>query len=255
VRHGGDLDRDAVRPRPRFEKLLAPTPRPLTWDQYLRLFRDVRQETAIGEASVHYLLMPAAAQAIRGRVPHARLIFILRDPVETQFTRYLRVAWRDPQLSFRGWFLAAAEQRAMWAQALTAGNYATHLQRFFDVFPREQIQTHLYEDYREDPAAVLRGIFAFLGVDPSHPIDVSRRRNETVVPRFGGLERFRRRVFGYTPLFPWLPIGAVRRIFYRPLPPRRTIDPADRALVVDYYRTEIRRTGELIGRDLSGWLR
>jgi hypothetical protein len=33
------------------------------------------------------------------------------------------------------------------------------------------------------------------------------------------------------------------------------MDPADRALVIDHYRDEILRTGDLIDRDLSAWLR
>jgi hypothetical protein len=165
--------------------------------------------------------------------------------------------WRYPQLSFRSWFLAAVEGRARWAQALMAGDYATHLQRFFDVFPREQIQVHLYEEYCADERAVVRSIFAFLSVDPDHAIDMSLRHNPTVVPRFSVLERVRRRFLGRAPFPRWFPSGArgaVRRALYRRLPPRRTIDAADRALVIDYYRSEILRAGDLIGRDVSGWL-
>jgi hypothetical protein len=33
------------------------------------------------------------------------------------------------------------------------------------------------------------------------------------------------------------------------------IDPDDRRMVIDYYRDEIRRTEDLIGTDLSAWLR
>ena len=233
------------------------SPTHLTWDGYLDLFRGVRDETAIGEASVHYLLMPAAAREIWTRVPEARLIFVLRHPAETQFTRYLRILWREPELSFREWFTSAVEGRARWAQALTAGNYATNLQRFFDLFPRERIQVHLYDDYRVDERAVARSIFAFLGVDPDYPIDVSRRHNTTVVPRFAALERWRRRMFGSVRFLPLIPPGVrgmARRAFLRELP-KRTMDAADRAFVIDYYRSEIQRAGDLIGRDLSAWLR
>lgn len=51
------------------------------WEQYLKLFKNVRQETAIGEASGNYLASSSAPSAIRDRIPHARIIMLLRDPV------------------------------------------------------------------------------------------------------------------------------------------------------------------------------
>src|SRR5579883_1592600 len=42
------------------------------WEEYLQLFRDVRTETAIGEASVAYLWSETAAANIAGRLPHAK---------------------------------------------------------------------------------------------------------------------------------------------------------------------------------------
>lgn len=47
---------------------------------------------------------------------------------------------------------------------LDCGLYATHLQQYFQGFPREQVRIYLYEDYRADARAVLRDIFGFLGV-------------------------------------------------------------------------------------------
>jgi hypothetical protein len=250
-------DRDALRPYLEGRPPRGRQPVVLEWETYLELFRNVRHETAIGEASVRYLLLPAAARAIRARIPHARLIFVLRDPAEWLFMRYLKMFWRDPRGSFSRRLLAAMDPGDAWAPAVAAGCYATHLQRFFDVFPREQMQIHLYEDYQADARAVVREILAFLGVDPEYPIDVSSRHNESVIPRFPLLERFRQWVLGGIPATEWLPLGArraLRQLYYR----RRSdlvMDPADRALVIDHYRDEILRASDLIGRDLSAWLR
>jgi hypothetical protein len=104
---------------------------------------------------------------------------------------------------------------------------------------------------------VLRDLFAFLNVWPDHPIDLSRRYNETTVPRFQLLHALRQRVFaGATPprWFPQRARRALQRLYRRPRADV-AMDPADRRMVVDYYRDEIERTGTLIGRDLSAWLR
>jgi len=57
--------------------------------KYLELFKDVKDETAIGEASPTYLADPQTPYLIHEVVPDARIIIILRDPVERAFSEYL----------------------------------------------------------------------------------------------------------------------------------------------------------------------
>ena len=250
-------ERRVVLRYPVLQRVLGQTEEPPRWDDYVNLFQGVRDEVAVGEASVRYLELPAAAQAIRSRIPAARLIFILRDPVEWMRKRYLKTFWRDPPDLFLSRFRAAQNPADRFAAFVAVGRYATHLQRFYDVFPRERIRVHLYQDYQADGPAVVRNLLAFVGVDPEYPIDMSRRHNETGVPRFGVVETLRRRMLGGTPVIEWLPLAMqrlVRRLYYRPRPDF-VIDPTIRAEVIEYYREDILRTADLIGRDLSAWLR
>lgn len=228
----------------------------LEWDDYLALFRNVRDEIAIGEASVSYLWQPSAARAIHALLPGARLIFVLRDPSERLFTHLLGSAWRRPRETFRTRFLEALEPGGLDMNIVNIGRYATHLQRFFDVFPKDRISIHLYEDYQADAPAVLRSVYGFLGVDPDYPVDVSRRHGETLVPRFRLLHAARTRLLGAAPLARWLPERARRTLkgLYRRAP-NVVMEPVDRRMVIDYYRDEIVRTADRIGRDLSAWLR
>ncbi len=234
------------------------------WEDYLRLFQNVRDQVAIGEASVMYLWFPSAAPAIHRTLPRAKLIFLLRDPTERLWTRYLRELGTGHRTTFRDWVLQAMQTKPDRRQGmqrhpipLDCGLYATHLQPFFDVFPREQIRIYLYEAYRADARAVLRDIFGFLGVNADHPIDMSRQYNETMVPRFPVLHRLRRRLVGNTPLTGWMPtlVSQALRGFYNRPKGRFALDPTDRRLVIDYYRDEILRAQDLIGTDLSAWLR
>src|SRR5438552_14861177 len=61
----------------------------LGWGDYVKLFKRVTSETAIGEASVAYLASPRAAPAIAERIPQARIVMILRNPIDRLFSRYL----------------------------------------------------------------------------------------------------------------------------------------------------------------------
>ncbi|MBI4503413.1 MAG: sulfotransferase [Gemmatimonadetes bacterium] len=136
----------------------------LDWDTYLKLFRNARDEIAIGEASVSYWWLPSAAPAIRTRVPGAKLIFVLRSPAERIFSQYLDSTGYRPGVPFRARFLAAKEGRDVWSTALGIDRYATNLRRFFELFPREQMRIYLYEEYRADPAR--RTSLRFLASSP-----------------------------------------------------------------------------------------
>lgn len=234
------------------------------WEDYMRLFEGARDQPALGEASVSYLWLPSAAPAIRGTLPEAKIIFVLRDPTERLYTSYLHRMRAVTPVPFRDWVMDAIRRAPQPKgrmrsdpEPLDGGFYATHLSRYLELFPREQIRIFLYEDYRADPSGVLREIFRFIGVDPAQPIDMTFRHNATMIPRWPTLHRWRRHALGNFALPPWLPSGLQRvvRQLYNRRGRQEAIRPEDRQLVVDYYREELLRTQELIGRDLSAWLR
>ena len=66
-------------------------------------------------------------------------------------TVYAGTSWQTPEWTFREWFREAVAGGAGardLGRFVDGGRYATHLQRFFALFPRDQIRIHLYEDYR-----------------------------------------------------------------------------------------------------------
>lgn len=229
----------------------------LTWDEYLRLFRDSGQATAIGESSTAYFYLPSAPRAIRAKLPHAQVVIVLRDPADWLFTRYLPHLQAHPRVSFREWLRTKATLRRLGPSVTGIAQYSTHLRRFYDTFPRHQLTVLLYDEYQRDAAQVLRALCKFLGVRPDHPVDVSRRHNETLVPRFPRLHAARRRLFGSASATQWLPepVGRMVRGAYHRRRGRTRMAPEDRRMVIDMYRDDILRTADLIGRDLSAWLR
>jgi hypothetical protein len=228
----------------------------LTWPHYEALFRDVRHQRAIGEGSVTYWWAPDAPCAIRERFPDARFVVLLRNPADRFFSQYLATRWQAPLRSLRDCIALGLERREGWGIVLDVGRYAAHLERFFGCFAREQFSIHLYEDFCADPATVCARIFAFLGVDPQHPIDVSRRVNEPNLPRspllhaallFLGASR------GMLRLAPSRWREPLRRPF-RGRRSREAMSPADRRFLTELYRDDVQKTAGLIGRDLSSWL-
>jgi hypothetical protein len=165
----------------------------LDWNDYLQLFKDVRRETAVGEASVAYLASLHAAAAIRARLPDARIVMMLRNPIDRLFSRYLAARDSGETASFSAWLdrrVAEDEGRdqpagpfdKLRAGPIWPGRYAVHLQRYLASFPARQVRAFVYDDYVRTPEAVLREPFEFLAVDSTCPIDVTRRHHVTMSP-------------------------------------------------------------------------
>lgn len=230
---------------------------------YETLFAAAGAHRAIGEASGAYLFDAQAPELIRRHVPDARLLFIFRDPVERAYSHY----WQERK---RGVALppfadVIAKRLPPFDRLVRTSRYATHLQRYFAVFPREQMLCLRYEELRDDPGRLLARACTFLDIDPDRLGDVKRRRlNPAGQPRFDTLERVLRsgRVLAAArALAPdWMrPVG--RRLLGRTKGLNRMmVTPPP--MSVDTYRRlhaelgdEIDRLESLLGWDLRAWKR
>jgi hypothetical protein len=226
------------------------------WELYLKLFKKVRHEAAIGEVSANYLGSSCAPQAIREAIPEAKIIMILRDPVDRLYSQYSEAA-AEGQAG--GDFLAWVEEQQTDEERLQPrlgavwnGFYARHVHRYREHFPENQIRIYLYSEYRRAPLTTLREIFTFLGVEPDFPADVSRRHNVTLQPRSLAIQNATapiRRILRKT-----LPAGVrdvLRSRIHRP--PRR-LTRHERAAILKIYEDDIRELQTLLHRDFSDWL-
>jgi hypothetical protein len=232
-------------------------------DDYRALFRDVKNEKAIGEVSPSYMRSSEAAERIRRAIPDARLVAILRDPATRAYANYmgrLRDGTErnpDPRDAIGG---ALSGRGPGWRRKLYVdiGFYHERLRPFYERFDREQIRVVLFDDFVRDAHGVLRDLFSFLGVDPGFEPDTSIAYNSSGTVR--------------NPLLrlAWTHSNAIRpRI--QPLLPRSIREagwafvqgnlsrpplPADlRAALVELYRPDILELEKQLGRDLSAWRR
>ncbi len=225
---------------------------PRTFADYIACFAGASSEQAIGEISPQYLNSPSAAARIRADLPDVKLVVSLRHPADRAYSDYLgRVRIGRERRSFEG--ATAAGERIR-----EDGFYAAKLARYLACFPREQLHVILHDDYARDTAGTVRQLFTFIGADPSFEVDTSRRYNPAELPRSAGLTRAAWAGVGLVQhLLPrsWRGTGLGERLLrttYRKAPP---FPPEKRAAMVKIYRDDIVTTAELIGKDLSAWLR
>ena len=232
----------------------------LEWEPYLRLFATVNGEKAIGEASTAYLISPRAPSDIRSAIPHARIIIMLRSPIERAFSTYLmfcrngrlRASFSDV-LQCTG-SCALSEWRRM---ILETRIVAPGVERFLTTFPGSQIRWYLYEDLSTDPLAVMRNMYGFLEVECDFHPDVSRRYNEHMLPRAPLLHRAIHTTSLSEIAHRVIPAKArplLRRVFFH-TGPAPSLTPADHAILADYFRNDVTELSRLLQRDLSHWLR
>ncbi len=227
------------------------------WEDYLRLFRNVRGEKAIGESSAAYLWSPTAAANIHARIPDARIVMILRDPSERAFSQYLhQVSAGLTRASFREHIERSLrdprKQLSIYYPFLEAGLYAAQVERFLDRFPRERVRIYWYEEAWRDPSRLLRNLFEFLEVNPSFEADTTRKSLERRSPRFGAAHYYLKR-FRATALIPASLREPLKNVAFRSGAAIK-MHPADRKFLIDYYASDIQRLSKLLDRDLSAWL-
>jgi len=231
-----------------------------TWQDYQQLFYAADGQRAVGEASVGYMTSQAAAAGIAARFPRAKILMVLRSPVERAFSQYQHIATSGLITeNFREYVRACLRHGdggiGPYKPFLEMSFYAAQLERYFDHFPRAQIGIWIYEETRLQPEDFLRQIFRFLSVDDSFTPDIRKRYNEPRLPRLlsaGGALRWagklQPRRFVPAPLR-----GFAKRVIYRP-PGSLQMDSADRELLLEFYRADILKLQGILNRDLSGWL-
>jgi hypothetical protein len=151
-------------------------------ERWYRAHMPVRRRSLVGEASPSYLFHPLAPERVAGMLPGARLITLLRNPVDRAFSHYQHeVALGREPLSFEDAVDREDERMqgelermlrdpsyfslAWWNYTYIArGRYAEQLERWFAAFPREQLLVLFTEELSADTAATYRRVLDFLGV-------------------------------------------------------------------------------------------
>lgn len=147
-------------------------PHVLEKSAYLKMFAAVDKEIAVGDASTSYLWSETAAERIHRDNPEARIIAVLRDPVDRAFSHYLKDVREGVQtLSFHDAVRADwAAPAKTWEAAdlyIDLGLYHRQLRRYFDIFGRDRVLVLSFGEIHGAAAAVSDRVARFLGIDPS----------------------------------------------------------------------------------------
>ncbi len=135
------------------------------FDWYERHFVHANEAEIVGEISPSYFHDPRAPERVKSYNPAAKIVVTLRDPVERALSQHrheVRVgAYLGPDFSFE----AGLAQNPTYIEQ---GLYGTHLDRWLDCFPQEQILCVFQEDIKTNPEMVAQTVYRFLAIDVGH---------------------------------------------------------------------------------------
>lgn len=231
------------------------------WEQYRKLFKNVKHEKAIGEVSNSYLFSQVAAKNIIEKLPQVKIIMMLRNPMERAFSHYL-ANMRDGKTikNFReevesNYTLETREWGKKYLY-IELGMYYQQVKRYLDVFPRENIKMYLYDDYKKDSVLLVKDLFRFIGVNPNVTIDFSKKYNESKIPKNkyfnfiiskSGIKK------SAIKLFPLEYREKIKSMFFtNEKKPKLSVE--DKKFLLGIYREDIKNLSHVMNRDLHTWL-
>lgn len=213
-----------------------------------------------GESSPFYTdhpFEPGVPARMHSVVPEARLIFLVRDPLERLMSHYIHwVALRREDRPLAGALTDFTDN-----SYLTRGLYARQLAQYRPHYPLERIRVVASEDLRDRRRDTLREIFHWLGVDDTF----DSPQFEQLRFRAGDQLRKNRLGLWLTPVMQRLaaserlPAGLRWRLkalpyfpFSRPVA-RPTLDAGLRRELIEFFRDDVAQLRALTGQAFADW--
>jgi Sulfotransferase domain len=230
------------------------------WRWYERQFAPAGpQAKAVGEASTTYTKHPefqGVAKRIATHLPHARLIYIVRHPVErirSQYQHHVAIGIeKDP--------LEKAVLRD--PSYVDYSRYAMQIEQYLEHFPREQLLIVTSEDLRRDRVGTLGEVYEFVGVDAGAAEAIPAEEHYTTEGRLAyprivaGTRRGLRKLWpGSVGVAKFVP-QPVKRLLGKPMSRNSAsleMTEGARKEIEDALREDVARLHNYMPADFDGW--
>lgn len=238
---------------------------------YRDLFAGAKDDQLCFEASTNYTRFPQVPdvpERIHDLVPNAKLVYVMRHPVDRAFSHYVH---RFTKELHKGQPIDVAFEDFVKddPMCLDSSDYVMQIERYLRFFPREQLLLLRQDELRSDPSALLERTQRFVGlpvvdlvkdgecvtnVGSTHLDSMARTHIAKSIKKLPGAsvlaavvpKGIKNWALDVLPRTRW---GAPTAKLYQP--PR--MRPETRGKLIERYRSSLDRLEELMGEDLSGW--
>jgi hypothetical protein len=227
-------------------------------DWYEQLFASAGTASAVGEASPSYSRFPNSAEAaerIADSVPQAKLLYVIRHPVDRIVSQY----WHETSIGLED--RAIDEAVLDESRYVSTSRYAMQAERYLERFTRDRLLIFTSEALDRERAATMAEVFRFLGVDDRvqpralgehYGRAEQRRRAPAPIARFKRSRSFR----SLRAVVPAAAREAAWRAVSRPVSPpslRPALAETTRAELLERLRPDLARLVSLVGDGFDAW--
>ena len=222
-------------------------------DWYHSIFTEPTRKV-VGEGSVSYLFYPKVAQKIYQYNPEARILIILRNPVQRAFSHYLmdcRLGLCD--ISLEEILENPSKYPHFYQQFIELGMYHQQIKRYIDVFGQSQVKVLFYDDLKSETSIFIDQVFSFLALKS---VDINmvvknkfKQHSSTIVAK---LYQFKWLRYYINRFFPKKMLLMIKSVLFKDSK-KPTLDPAIKRKLSEIYKKDIAELSKLLSKDLSAW--
>jgi len=226
--------------------------------QYLSLFNIGNDDKIIGEASPEYLADSEAPNLIHKVSPNAKIIIILRDPVERAYSYYFMfVRHGRIKNSFHDEVQLALKNKKKGIKSnfglLESGLYSEGVKRYLDTFGSKQVKILIFDEFIKNQKESLEEVLAFLGLNYLFDDFKVDQYNKFGIVRFPLAQKIlRNRKLKYM-LEKVLPktvrkVGRDKILLKQQTKPK--MNEKDRKSLVNFYKEDVEKLQNILGQRL-----
>jgi Sulfotransferase family len=227
----------------------------VTLEEYRELYRGARGYRAIGDMSPCYLLDEGAARRIHDVSPEAKIVVMVRDPVERAWSDYLfcRTLGTEPEATLlealRRYERREAREWHLSRLYIEQGMYTGQIRRYRETFGADRVLVLLFDDLTRNPRELFTRLAVHIGVSPDYFSEavLAEPYNQYRMPRQRALVQAVRSWRVQT-LLPRSVVRWLRPLFFDMKKP--VLDGESRRRLQDMYAAEVDSLEELLGRKL-----
>ncbi len=139
-------------------------------EKYLDLFKNVKNEIIVGEASSPYLTCPHAALEIKKAFPNSKILISIRNPIERSHSAYFSYQFMKPNEQNFMEMIKTHEKliskRIFYIDSILESSFYTkNIKRYQEIFGKENVKVIIFEDYIKNTVQNINSIFNFLGIN------------------------------------------------------------------------------------------
>ena len=228
-------------------------------ESYHKIFIQEKDHQLLGEASVSYLFYQNVPLKIYKYNPTAKIIILLRNPIERAHSHYLmdyRLGHTKISLDAILNDSSVKDHALLYQQYIELGFYYNQVKRYVDVFGHDNVCVMLYDQLKENNEELTNNIIRFLNVDLNHginfknPYNRSKSSTNKIIQKLYSLTFIRKSV---SFLFPNSIISYINKIFFNNKENSLSTRLEDK--LYNLYSEDILLLEKMLKIDLSSWKR